>query len=171
MSNKFKTRITTETLQSNTSNEYPQIQGNNSRLTYTSKPSSIYYSQSKAYNEEQSKNSYIPRHTYLQRNNNNYRNLQKESPNSNFNLNLYKRMTEKNKRSEQEKSFEPSERKAHHSFYFSEFIKDNKKDEPINKHEHSSTFFFMKNYDQNKLNQKYQIHEIKNKKKINFKYP
>ena len=162
MSSKYQTPLNTINSFKNSSKICPQIQSKNNS---TFKPSSLYYSQSKTHNEEQSKNSYITR-SYLQRNNNNKQNLEKESPRNTFNLSQYKRMTEKkekNKRTIQDKSFEPTERKINHSFYFSDFNKDKKRDNQMNnKYEYRSTYIPNNNNNLNKLNQKYQIHEIKN---------
>ena len=157
-----QTQVKTENRSTTTSQIYPRIQDNNYRLTYTSKSPSKYYSKTKKEKDDNQKNnSNLGRYSQQQR----FTNIEKNVAKSSYNINQYKRNNEKiekNKKLPEDKSFQLSKKNTNHSIYVSDSsnVKNNTGKEK--KYEYRTSI--ATKYNQNKLNEKYHINEIKNSK-------
>ena len=119
--------LKTENRSNYTSQIYPRSQGNNYNLPYPSTSPSIYYSKINNEKDNQLNNVNIAsRFSRQQKETNIDQNLPKKSPRTSYNLNQYKKITEKlveKPKILQEKSFEPIQKNTNHSFFVSDFSK------------------------------------------------
>ena len=159
MSNKYnQIRVKTDFSNTHTSQLHSGSLGSNYRLVY---PQSTYFSRINNENEAQQN---ISTNIYKQRYSNYEQTLPKESPRDSYNINKYKRYTEKKERyseSSQDRSFQSSQRKApNHSLYVSDFTKEKNQEK---KYKNRNTFTF-KQPNQSRLNEKYHITELNDNK-------
>ena len=158
-------RVKTENRSNYTSQIYPRSQGNNYNLAYTSPSPSIYYSKINNEKDSQLNNlSITSRFSRQQKETNIEKNLPKKSPGTSYNLNQYKKITDKlveKPKILQEKSFEPIPKNTNHSFFVSGKPRNNLSNIAQDKNDEQKSNYTLKYPLSTKITEKYLINNYK----------